>query len=98
MVVHRILEPHIIGTVQNTVFRRHLCEWVLPQEVATKISYNPRQLPVPIRRPSNEDYLLPLHIRHHLDAQRCLRLAQDFFKLSGDSQCSRSLLLSPTLI
>jgi len=48
MMLYRVLDKHIVGTVKNTVFRRHSCEWILPQEVAVKVPYNRNHLPVVI--------------------------------------------------
>lgn len=62
MIFYRVLDRHIVGTAQNTVFRRHSCEWILPQEVAAKhIRYNPRHLPV-VTEDRREDTHLTLSI------------------------------------
>lgn len=34
-----------VGTVAGTIYKRHECEWILPQEVALHVNYNPRHVP-----------------------------------------------------
>lgn len=36
---------HLTGTVNSVVFKRHECEWLLPQKVAMHLKYNPRHVP-----------------------------------------------------
>lgn len=38
------------NVVDEVIFKRGLCEWVLPQEVARKIPYDRNHLPVVTRR------------------------------------------------
>lgn len=61
------------GTASEVIFKRHECEWVLPQAVAMHIKYNPRHLPVVQRRPDNEDYYLRMAIRRTIRGFRALR-------------------------
>lgn len=42
----------------EVIFKRHLCEWVLPQAVARHIRYNPRHCPVPLDSSSNPHSVL----------------------------------------
>lgn len=52
------------GTASEVIYKRHECEWVLPQEVAKKIPYNTRHVPVVINRETtNEAYYLYLSLR-----------------------------------
>lgn len=62
------------GTANEVIFKRHECEWVLPQEVAKHVKFNPRHLPMVINREqTNEAYYLYLSIRRILHGYRALR-------------------------
>lgn len=39
---------HYAGSVDSVVFKRHECEWLLPQAVAMKLKYNPNHVPAVI--------------------------------------------------
>jgi hypothetical protein len=58
---------------EGVVFKRYECEWLLPPEVAALIKYNPRHLPVVIRRMDNEDYYLRDSIRRIIHGYRGFR-------------------------
>lgn len=72
MILLRVLDEHYVGTAKNTVFKRHTCEWILPQEVANKIKYNPRHLPV-VRETKHEDVNLYLSILRIMRGHRVLK-------------------------
>lgn len=72
MILLRVLDEHYVGTAKNTVFKRHTCEWILPQEVANKIKYNPRHLPV-ARETKNEDYNLYRSVLRILNGYRVIK-------------------------
>lgn len=75
MILYRVLDRHIVGSARNVVYRRHLCEWILSQEVAKDhIKYNPRHLPVVIRKPENEDYYMRWAIARILRGWRTFRI------------------------
>lgn len=56
------LEAALCLQQQGVVYKRHECEWVLPENVAKHIRYNPRHLPVVIKPPDNEYYYLRMAI------------------------------------
>ncbi len=47
----------------EVIFKRHLCEWILPEVVARHVKYNPRNLPVPRTVDTGEHYFLILALR-----------------------------------
>lgn len=63
------------GTASEVVYKRHECEWLLPQEVAAQLKFNPRHLPmvIQIREKSNEAYYLYLSIRRIIFGYRARR-------------------------
>ena len=67
------IRPPYIHNNDEIVFRRHMCEWLLPQSLASHLKYNPRHLPVVRKEPDNEYYYLRMSIRRALDGYRALR-------------------------
>lgn len=62
------------GRYDDVVIKHRLCTWVLPECVARHaLKYNPRHLPVVIRKPDNEDYYLRWSVRRIVRGYRAFR-------------------------
>jgi hypothetical protein len=50
MIVWKAKHVREVAIADEIIFKRHDCQWILPQSLAPHLRYNPRHLPVvPIR-------------------------------------------------